>query len=69
MERTKPEFQKSRWLQAIWEPGTRIYSLPGGIDMIDISGEGDARLITADLGNSLQDTPRVRLILFIISYI
>ncbi|XP_051171319.1 Bardet-Biedl syndrome 1 protein homolog isoform X2 [Leptopilina boulardi] len=60
MERTKPEFQKSRWLQAIWEPGTRIYSLPGGIDMIDISGEGDARLITADLGNSLQDTPRIR---------
>ncbi|XP_043478263.1 Bardet-Biedl syndrome 1 protein homolog isoform X2 [Leptopilina heterotoma] len=59
MERSKPEFYKCRWLEAIWEPGTRIYSLPGGIDMIDISGEGDARLITADLGNLLQDTPRI----------
>lgn len=59
MERSKPEFHRSRWLEAIWEPGARIYSLPGGIDMIDISGDGDARLITADLGNSIHDTARV----------
>ena len=64
MERLKPEFHKSRWLEAIWEPGARIYSLPGGIDMIDISGDGDARLITIDLGNSIQDTARVCLFSF-----
>lgn len=40
----------SRWLEALWEPGARLYTMPNGLDMVDITGDGDARLICADLG-------------------
>lgn len=40
----------SRWLEALWEPGTRLYTLPNSLDMLDVTGDGDARLICADLG-------------------
>ena len=40
----------SRWLEAIWEPGARLYTLPNGLDMVDVTGDGDARLICTDLG-------------------
>ena len=45
----------SRWLDAIWEPNTQIYALPKGIDMLDFTGDGDARLIIADLGHTLNN--------------
>ena len=69
MDRLNPEFHRSRWLEAIWEPGACIYALPGGIDMIDISGDGDARLIAADLGISVQETARVLIYKYTHTYI
>ncbi|CAL7936453.1 unnamed protein product [Xylocopa violacea] len=40
----------SRWLEALWEPAARLYTLPNALDMLDVTGDGDARLICADLG-------------------
>lgn len=57
MERTG--LSTSRWLDAIWEPNTRMYTLPNGIDMLDVTGDGDARLIIADLGSSTLDDTKV----------
>ncbi|XP_015609578.1 Bardet-Biedl syndrome 1 protein homolog [Cephus cinctus] len=50
----------SRWLEAIWEPGARIYCLPGGLEMLDISGDGDARFIVADLGTGAAESAKIR---------
>ncbi|XP_008208801.1 Bardet-Biedl syndrome 1 protein homolog isoform X1 [Nasonia vitripennis] len=58
MERTG--LSTSRWLDAIWEPNTRMYTLPNGIDMLDVTGDGDARLIIADLGSSTLDDTKLR---------
>jgi len=49
----------SRWLEALWEPSAGLFSLPGGLDMLDISGDGDARLICADLGPVGSDSTKV----------
>jgi len=49
----------SRWLEALWEPSAGIFVLPGGLDMLDISGDGDARLICADLGAIESDSTKV----------
>lgn len=49
----------SRWLEAIWEPDANIYSLPGGIEMLDVSGDGDARFIAADIGTEPSHQPKV----------
>jgi len=49
----------SRWLEALWEPSAGIFVLPGGLDMLDISGDGDARLICADLGAVESDSTKV----------
>lgn len=49
----------SRWLEALWEPSAGLFSLPGGLDMLDISGDGDARLICADLGPVGGDSTKV----------
>lgn len=48
----------SRWLEAIWEPGTRLYVLPGGLEILDVSGEGDPRLVCADLGAATKNTAK-----------
>ncbi|KAG7206138.1 hypothetical protein KM043_003530 [Ampulex compressa] len=50
----------NRWLEAIWEPRARIFSLPNGIDMLDVTGDGDARLICADLGTTDVDSTKLR---------
>jgi len=52
----------SRWLEALWEPSAGLFSLPGGLDMLDISGDGDARLICADLGPVGSDSTKVYLL-------
>lgn len=49
----------SRWLEALWEPSAGLFSLPGGLDMLDVSGDGDARLICADLGPVGSDSTKV----------
>lgn len=49
----------SRWLEALWEPSAGLFTLPGGLDMMDISGDGDARLICADLGSVGNDSTKV----------
>ncbi|RLU23326.1 hypothetical protein DMN91_003530 [Ooceraea biroi] len=50
----------SRWLEALWEPSAGLFILPGGLDMLDISGDGDARLICADLGPVGSDLTKIR---------
>ncbi|XP_029177089.1 protein dispatched-like [Nylanderia fulva] len=50
----------SRWLEALWEPSAGLFALPGGLDMLDISGDGDARLICADLGPVGDDSTKIR---------
>lgn len=49
----------SRWLEALWEPSAGLFALPGGLDMLDVSGDGDARLICVDLGPVESDTTKV----------
>lgn len=49
----------SRWLEALWEPSAGLFALPGGLDMLDVSGDGDARLICADLGPIGNDLTKV----------
>lgn len=49
----------NRWLEAVWEPGTKIHALPGGMDMLDLAGDGEARLITVDLGMEASDSTKV----------
>jgi len=53
----------SRWLEALWEPSAGLFVLPGGLDMLDISGDGDARLICADLGAVGSDSTKVLIFL------
>lgn len=50
----------SRWLEALWEPAAKLYTLPNGLDMLDVSGDGDARLVCADLGALNINSPKVR---------
>ncbi|EFN86690.1 Bardet-Biedl syndrome 1 protein homolog [Harpegnathos saltator] len=50
----------SRWLEALWEPSAGLFALPGGLDMLDVSGDGDARFICADLGPVGSDSTKVR---------
>lgn len=50
----------SRWLEALWEPAAKLYTLPNGLDMLDVSGDGDARLVCADLGALDINSPKVR---------
>ncbi|XP_076620008.1 BBSome complex member BBS1-like [Colletes latitarsis] len=50
----------SRWLEALWEPGARLYTLPNNLDMLDVTGDGDARLICADLGALGANTTKIR---------
>lgn len=49
----------SRWLEALWEPSANLFTLPGGLDMLDVSGDGEARLICADLGLVGDDSTKV----------
>lgn len=49
----------SRWLEALWEPATRLYTLPNALDMLDVSGDGDARLVCVDLGTLGVNSPKV----------
>ena len=56
---TRDVANASRWLEAIWEPGAEIYSLPDGIEMLDVSGDGDARFIVADIGANPSDQAKV----------
>lgn len=49
----------SRWLEALWEPSAGLFALPGGLDMLDISGDGDARFICVDLGPVGNDSTKV----------
>jgi len=46
-------------LEALWEPSAGLFALPGGLDMLDVSGDGDARLICADLGPVGNDLTKV----------
>lgn len=48
------------WLDAIWEPGAKINALPGALDMIDVTGDGEARLIVGDLGTEPLDTAKLK---------
>ncbi|XP_053981341.1 Bardet-Biedl syndrome 1 protein homolog isoform X1 [Hylaeus anthracinus] len=50
----------SRWLEALWEPGARLYTLPNALDMLDVTGDGDARLICADLGAQGANSTKIR---------
>lgn len=57
----------SRWLEALWEPSAGLFVLPGGLDMLDVSGDGDARLICADLGPVGSDLTKVYILFPIIN--
>ena len=50
----------NRWLEAVWEPSARIHALPGGLDMLDVSGDGEAKLISADLGIGTTESAKVK---------
>ncbi|XP_076235739.1 BBSome complex member BBS1-like [Calliopsis andreniformis] len=50
----------SRWLEALWEPASRLYTLPSGLDMVDVTGDGDARLICTDLGTLSANSSKIR---------
>lgn len=49
-----------RWLDAIWEPGVKIQALPGALDMLDVTGDGEARLIVADTSTDPTETGKLR---------
>lgn len=51
----------SRWLDAVWEPNTQIYAMPNGLNMIDLAGDGDAKLIVTDLGDITSTSTKVYL--------
>lgn len=50
----------SRWLEALWEPAARLYTLPNALDMLDVTGDGDARLLCADLGTLDANSAKIR---------
>ncbi|XP_076652721.1 BBSome complex member BBS1-like [Halictus rubicundus] len=50
----------NRWLEALWEPGAKLYTLPNSLDMLDVTGDGDARLICADLGTLSANSTKIR---------
>ncbi|XP_011313154.1 Bardet-Biedl syndrome 1 protein [Fopius arisanus] len=50
----------SRWLDAVWEPNANIHALPGGLDMLDVAGDNEARLIITDLTSEVTDSAKVR---------
>ncbi|KAK2589019.1 hypothetical protein KPH14_001862 [Odynerus spinipes] len=50
----------SRWLEAIWEPSAKIHTLPGGLDMLDVTGDGEARLVSTDLGSVNANSAKIR---------
>ena len=50
----------SRWLEAFWEPGAKLYTLPNGVDMLDVTGNGDARLVCVDLGTLAANSAKIR---------
>ncbi|XP_046747357.1 Bardet-Biedl syndrome 1 protein homolog isoform X2 [Diprion similis] len=50
----------SRWLEAVWEPEARLYVLPGGLEILDVCGEGDPRLVCADLGTATTNAAKIR---------
>ncbi|XP_020708070.2 Bardet-Biedl syndrome 1 protein homolog isoform X2 [Athalia rosae] len=54
------ELRGSRWLEAVWEPGARLYVLPGGLEVLDVSGEEDPRLVCADLGTATMNSSKIR---------
>ncbi|KAK0161845.1 hypothetical protein PV327_008253 [Microctonus hyperodae] len=61
MERSMcSKLSSSRWLEAVWEPSTRMKTLSGGLDMVDVSGNGDAKLIVVDLGFDKADSAKIR---------
>ncbi|XP_015124147.1 Bardet-Biedl syndrome 1 protein homolog [Diachasma alloeum] len=50
----------NRWLDAVWEPSANMHVLPGGLDMLDVSGDNEARLIVTDLGSEATDSAKIR---------
>nr|XP_046481425.1 Bardet-Biedl syndrome 1 protein homolog isoform X2 [Neodiprion pinetum] len=50
----------SRWLEAVWEPEARLYVLSGGLEILDVCGEGDPRLVCADLGTATTNSAKIR---------
>ncbi|XP_011495990.1 PREDICTED: Bardet-Biedl syndrome 1 protein [Ceratosolen solmsi marchali] len=52
----------SRWLDAIWEPNARIHNVPNGMDMLDLTGDGDTKLIILDLGSSTLKDIKLRIL-------
>ncbi|XP_033337990.1 BBSome complex member BBS1 isoform X2 [Megalopta genalis] len=50
----------NRWLEALWEPGAKLYTLPNALDMLDVTGDGDARLICVDLGPLGTNSTKIR---------
>ncbi|XP_076292427.1 BBSome complex member BBS1-like isoform X1 [Lasioglossum baleicum] len=50
----------NRWLEALWEPGAKLYTLPNALDMLDVTGDGDARLICVDLGALGANSTKIR---------
>lgn len=60
MERAiSSKLSSSRWLEAVWEPSAKLNVLPGGLEMMDVAGDGEARLIAIDLGDELAENAKV----------
>ncbi|XP_058789776.1 Bardet-Biedl syndrome 1 protein homolog isoform X2 [Phymastichus coffea] len=57
---TRSGLNSSRWLDAIWEPNTQLYVLPNGLNMLDTAGDGDAKLIVADIGDTTLPQTKIR---------
>ncbi|XP_034948798.1 protein dispatched [Chelonus insularis] len=55
-----PGLSTSRWLEAVWEPSAKISALPGGLEMIDITGDGQARLICIDIPPESTESSKIR---------
>lgn len=50
----------SGWSDAFWDPKAVIYTLPNGIDILDIKDDDASGLIVADLGRSALKSTTVR---------
>lgn len=46
--------EQENWLDAFNDPDRGLYTLLSGLSLSDINGDGDNKLVIADLGNGIK---------------
>lgn len=45
----KKDQKANNWTDYSWDPNANLCAVPGGVEILDVSGDGDWRILISDL--------------------